>query len=84
LDALRHQYITELLGSGEVIAETFVSDRSQSPWERTLSQIEHPHQVKANSEHYARILVDLDKGATANRSFRPVTSLLATESDSDR
>jgi hypothetical protein len=43
LHAQRHQYITELLGSGKVIAETFISDSSQSPWERTLAQVEHPH-----------------------------------------
>jgi hypothetical protein len=65
IHALRHQYIAELLGWGEIFTETFLSDSSQAPWERTMCQIEHSLEGEANCKYDAWVLVDVDEGGAA-------------------
>jgi hypothetical protein len=65
IHALRHQYIAKLLGWGKIFTETFLSDSSQASWERTMCQIEHSLEGKANCEYDAWVLVDVDEGGAA-------------------
>jgi hypothetical protein len=57
---LRHQYVAKLLRREKIFTETFVPDGSHPSGQRTLGQIEHPREIKSNSEYDARVLVDID------------------------
>src|SRR5258708_18661330 len=64
-DALRHQYVAELLRREKIFTETFVPDGSHPSGQRTLGQIEHPREIKSNSEYDARVLVNIDESGAS-------------------
>jgi hypothetical protein len=64
-DALRHQYVAELLRREKIFTETFIPDGSHPSGQRTLGQIEHPSEIKSNSEDDSRVLVDIDESGAS-------------------
>jgi hypothetical protein len=61
-DALRHQYVAELLRREKIFTETFVPDGSHPSGQRMLGQIDHPREIKSNSEYDARVSHALKAG----------------------